>query len=1200
MTPVARVNENCQLNASVALPSSASKASHWRSFERLRHVFDFSSVGRAPDTAVRVPASLLHAVENDPQRMKPITDALAAAQQGVMNLGHSVYARFSSLGGSFADIFCINAFIDKLKQASVSSLVEAVSPYLLVGLSHYLIASPKDEAQKTQSDIAKFAASCIILGYSMTHRLTEHMRTSHVAMRVLQRAASIWSLINMHVIGYNTGYAAADRFLVPLQADNLITDDTKNSLNLLSGIIATSAVLPKIMLLIAQVINQQLLKKDSLAGIGTQSSRSANIPNGLTSEVNLALQLDDHLLHQLSDAARLFQYLIVTLNVLKDVDIPDPSAAVSIKKDSGDLFVKKTRNVWLLTAESFLKAKNDISSRLSKIAKDSEINRQQYTVVRDGIKINHVYRSQLQVGDLVSLEDASSSVYDPVAETTRTKATLSGYLVQLGGAATSKQVAINLAELNGESKPVILAPSRQAKAKTDCVPMDLHTVANTGAIFPGTEFLSFDNGNPVATAENLYLQIAATHQQEHVGETKIPISAQQITDLKTQLIKGVLAISALATAALMKKHTGTSDFTKLVQYYGTEFLDKFTQVFVEAQTLIPLTSDVVLELTNSELLRNLNQKLDDKILLNNALCMADVFEPLHKRNVRIYSDKTGTVTETFMHMRDIVCHDSIEARDRVLTAFATTFSDQKTEAEENEIRRYYTAEKSVKIDSKYVVGQLDQLEKTISKASQETVRFITKRVGLFTDFGGQFTIREQEGKPPVLVFCGAPKAEDGGEKKFYATKLLEAHQAYEQQQQQLGDQQARQDSLTRDWSIAEMPLTAETHQALLEAIEQKDPDESRRLIKALLNEFTKGFEYLGTFQIDNPIKPGAREAIQKWNQAGIGFMMITGDTKNAARMIAAKLFPDRKEHIFDSDELQSIPLWEELDLLHSTVILTDTKPKTMELLDQLEALGDKKPNIIFCQMKDVDKKNLVVHAKEKGKFVIANGDGCNDLHMLKAAHIAIGDAARDGSFARDVQEASTFTDTQLRQLMKAPGQSLYQLLDLHEGKNSTFLQHFAPLANTQPKVITSLLGKPLKSVAVPRALGRFTKEIPGQFGVLLGYDAAFLAAAYQANIATAHTPLVDSAINKSKLPWITLASAAGIAAAQSIYCYHYQDQQVTTGFMLLGNLAASIGCLALFLAPPGYAPKKPSTESVQERNLCSISAESPACSISLL
>lgn len=1152
-----------------SLDNSGSSQS-WLSFERIRKLFNNSSFSYSKS---KEPSSLLDAVENDPQRLKPITDVLVATHHRIIYLGKSVYERYSQLQGSFTDIFGVDTLLEKLKYANVSCVIETVSPYLLAGLTEYLIRAPQDAQEEMHTDMAKFTVSCIILGYAMKHRITEQVIQNHVVIKVMQQAASIWSLVTSHLLSYQAGYAWADSFLSPMHEDDLINADTKNCLNLLSGIVTTSVVFPKLQLLMASAINKHLMKKEHLEGRGTQSSHTAAITNGLTPQVNLALQIDDHFLKQLSDPSRLFQYFIVTLNVLKDTDIPDPSVQNPTKKQGWDLVMKKTRNVWLLAAESFIKAKGDIKNRLDDIARDTKINRQQYTVIRNGVILENVYRYELQVGDLVSLDAATNTVHDAETGATRTKAVLSGYLIQLGDEQTSKKVAINLAELNGETKPIILDPPRMAKTKSDCVPIDLHAVASTGAIFPGTEFLSFDNGNPNSTSQNLYIQIAEAQEYVQTSKAKIPFSAQQIADLKTQLIKGVFAVSGIAALVLMQKQANSSEMSKLLQFYMTEFIDKFAQVFVEAQTLIPLTADVVLELTNSELLRDLNAKLEDKITLNNALCMADLFEFLHKKNVRIYSDKTGTVTETFMHMRGVVCPDTRIAQEKVLMAFATTYSDQITEAEENEIRRYYELEKKIKISSNPALGGSANLEKTIEREDQAPVRFITKRVGLFTDLGGQFTMREQEGEFPVLVFCGAPKDEDNGERKFGDTELLRAHQEYEHQQLH-SDQSLRQDSLTRDWSIAEMKLNPEMHQKLLEAMDIKDPEQSKKAIRAILQNLTEEFQYLGTFQIDNPIKQGAREAIEKWNDAGIGFMMITGDTKSAARLIAAKLYPNRREHIYDKDELEGVPNWKEQDLKHSTVILTDTTSPTMKLLDELEALGDKKPNIIFCQMKDVDKRNLVVHAKENGKFIIANGDGCNDLLMFKEAHIAIGDAARDGSFARDVQEASTFTDTQLRQLMKHSDQSLYQLLDIHKGKNSKFLKHFASLANTQPKVISSLLGKALKSVAVPRALGWHTKEIPGQFGVLLGYDTAFIAAIYQANIATANVPLVNKPINQSKLPYVTLLSAASLAAAQSFYSYAYSNQQVTTGSMLMWNLALSIGCLSVFLAPPGYAAKE--------------------------
>lgn len=1105
-------------------------------------------------------SSLLDAVGKDPQRFKLITDTFFAVTSRVIEVGQSVYRSFTTLGDSFADIFYINVLVEKLKKADAKTLATALAPYLLAGLTEYMSNHVHNLELARKTSIVKFMISCIVLGHSMSQRITEKKEEPPSMVSVVSKAASIWSLYNLHAQSFTTSQAFSDHYLSPLENDELITSDTRESVNLLAGIIGSCAILPKLLLIMCDGINKLKLQQESWLGEATQSSHHAKIPNGSTPEVNFALQCYDHSTTQLKDPSRLFQYGIVILNVLKDVAIPDPLAQVTAKISRRDLFIKKTRNIWLLAVVSFLQAKSDLKSRLQDVTQDREINLQQYTVIRKGACLRDVFRHELLVGDLIKLEDAVKSVEDRVAGTTRTKATLSGYLVQLGNQAVSKKVALNLAELNGESKPVILEPARVAKPVKECRPVDLLTVVRESAILPGAEFLSFDNGNPDATGKDLYVQIAPVYAPRVAIDAREPFSTKQIADLKSKFINGVIAASAVGGLLLMQRHEGSLSASKLLQYYGTEFVNKFTQVFVEAQVVIPLTSEVMLELTNSELVRRLNQRLTNKVTVSSALSVADLFEFIHKKRVRIYSDKTGTVTESTMHLRSIVTNDL----ERTVLAFATTFSDQKTEAEENEIQRYLEVEKGIEIDSRPISGQVGLLEKTIVKGGNTFQCFTSRHVGFFPEFGGQFTIREGEEIDPVLVFCGVPKIE-------WESGVLQAYQKYEEQERaSVGF--SRQDSLTRDWCISEATLTNELHEAFIQALALKNPDDSKKLLKHLLVSLRANFEYLGVFQIDNPIKQGAREAIQRWNSAGIGFMLITGDTKNASRLIAEKLFPFQRESILEKDELAKVEDWKSKDLSRTSLILTDTSQETLALLDDLEALGDKKPNIIFCQMRDVDKKNLVVHAKLQGYFVIANGDGCNDLLMLKEAHVAIGDAARDGSFARDVQESSTFTDIQLRELMQKPNKTLYHLFDLQKGKESRFLKHFAPIANTQPKVICALLIKALKSVAVPRALGYYTTEIPSQFGKLLAYDGAFLAATYQTTLATSHTPLLARPVNESRLPYVALLSAVAMAALESIYCYSLHNRQVTTGGVLLTNLAVSIATLVLSLAPPGFAP----------------------------
>lgn len=298
-----------------------------------------------------------------------------------------------------------------------------------------------------------------------------------------------------------------------------------------------------------------------------------------------------------------------------------------------------------------------------------------------------------------------------------------------------------------------------------------------------------------------------------------------------------------------------------------------------------------------------------------------------------------------------------------------------------------------------------------------------------------------------------------------------------------------------------------------------------------------------------------------------------GLINNAAKMIAKKLYPDRSEQVYEATSLPQG--FETQDLSKSTVVLTNTTPETLSLFDKLEGMGAKKPNVIFSQMKESDKGRLVEHAKAKGLFAIANGDGSNDLQMLHAAHVAIGDASLDGSFARGVHEASNLTDSQVKQLLGATDGNFYELFDIHTKEESKFLKEFSRIANTQPKVVTALLVKSLKSLALTSALGWNTQEIKGQFPLMLTYDAAFLGSLRHITLSTADTRLFDRPLSESLIPYATLAGAVAVAGTQSFYHYFFSDHQITSIPTLLINLSASVAAMRVALGPSLVAPASP-------------------------
>lgn len=1089
--------------------------------------------------------SILDVEHLKPERFLPIQTAYNTVKTKALSISQTVYATFTHLNSSFFTVFALDELLAKLKATSITNLTKQIAPYISALGLLYMTFQLENEMAHFEAYIA--ALSVAMIAYLLQFKITELRPSSHV----LETTLCLYALGVLHVLSFKEGLHVADYSLQSFLKDDYISYETYEGLSILSAIISTLFLMPQGLLTLSSLIDKVQKKKDERLGLKTQISKTALLPRGKVKELNFALNLYDHLNSQLKDKARLFQYFIVSLNVLKDTLVQDPLTGELMKKRGWSKFVHKTRNLWLLAADSFIKAKADMTFKLRNIDTDLKANLQQFTVIRNGQRLEGVYRFELKTGDLVPLEEALLSATDPQSGVKRQKTQLCGYLIQ-AGALETKKVVISLVELNGENHPLILEPARRAKDRQELKSIDLFDVTRRSCILPGIEILSFDNKDHSATAEGLYLQIASGSESSHRKIQKTPKALQDAKKLKDDLIVQSLALSALVSAPLINY----SDAGNLA-YYSTQMVDKFTQVFSELQQIIPLVSEVTLEMIHRELLKKLNRGISEPFELNDALLVADLFEALRLNRVKIYSDKTGTVTENVMIVRNACC--LLELKKAMALAFFTSFSDQKTEVEENQIREFLASHLQQTLSLAAGSGP-GFFKKTLTDAQGSTHEFESYKLGLISDYGGQFSLRKDT-HGYFLVFCGIPR-----ELSFEALPLLASYQTY-LEKQALNE---RGECLSRDWCVAEKKISKEDFDHFFELFDIKDQTAFLDALKLKLSAHLKDLSYLGTFQIDNPIKKGAKKAIASFKEAGIGFKLITGDTKAACCLVAKKLFEIGDDKIFMADDLLQEPIRQSLVDEKSCVIFTATSMQALDLMDELEDKKSKAPYIIFSQTKDIDKQIITQHGKQKGEFVIASGDGCNDLLMFDSCDLAIASSAHDGTFARGTHEACNLTDLQIQDLMGDKDATIYELFDIHKKQNSHFLKKFAKLANTSPKVITALLGKPLKNIAIPRLLGWGIQEIPMQFGLLLGYDALFIAMMYRACIHSSNTPLLVGRVSRSKLPYTTLITSVALASLQSLYCFYLHNRQITTPYVLITNLALSALCFEVFLTPGGY------------------------------
>lgn len=139
----------------------------------------------------------------------------------------------------------------------------------------------------------------------------------------------------------------------------------------------------------------------------------------------------------------------------------------------------------------------------------------------------------------------------------------------------------------------------------------------------------------------------------------------------------------------------------------------------------------------------------------------------------------------------------------------------------------------------------------------------------------------------------------------------------------------------------------------------------------------QGVRFLGTVSFRDPLRMGAKEAIQKVRQAGVRTVIITGDHRGTAEAVAEELgFHVDEDEVIDGAELDAM--------------------SDVELKNKLAILK------IVARVSPEGKLRVAKAFKALGEVVAMTGDGINDAASLKEADIGVAmgsgtDVAKDVS-----------------------------------------------------------------------------------------------------------------------------------------------------------------------------------------------------------
>lgn len=127
---------------------------------------------------------------------------------------------------------------------------------------------------------------------------------------------------------------------------------------------------------------------------------------------------------------------------------------------------------------------------------------------------------------------------------------------------------------------------------------------------------------------------------------------------------------------------------------------------------------------------------------------------------------------------------------------------------------------------------------------------------------------------------------------------------------------------------------------------------------------TEKFVWLGLCGIEDPLRPGAKDTVQKALSAGIKIKIVTGDYRKTAEEIARQLgFIVNPENSIEGAEIE---------------IMSDS-----EFSKKIDDI------LIFSRITPQQKLRIVTLLQSKGEIVAMTGDGVNDAPALKKADIGV-------------------------------------------------------------------------------------------------------------------------------------------------------------------------------------------------------------------
>lgn len=989
--------------------------------------------------------------------------------------------------------------------------------------------------------MVKFCIGVMLLSFSAMHRITEQRPKTITA---LSKAVASEVLAILYL--YTTSFQGSQLLLEKYLPENY---------SLIVSLSLSGIAIPGGFSYLVQKYQEHTVKK--AYALGAQRSDTALISSGATRLANAFFQANHFILSELVTLSRLFQLNLIANNILHAPKI-----------------INQFRNFPALCADISPAVLKSLLQQKSRIEEDYHYNTTLQKVLKltqDGPQFVYVERYRLRNGDLVACDENFSLDSVPVSGTIIAIETHEKQSETI--TLNSKKISINLKAHNGEDvwieyKTATAFPDKKKR-------VDLHEIhaGKQAAVLAGAKLNLYDG-------RGFYICIQDQTERTLSGSyIKRSVINQIVSDFKKrQVIFSMVFSLAMGTIQSVDVSSYISNTLRLL--------------FNLSQMLIPFAETFLREMVNGRLLKDINRNLETPLSIMDALRVVDFLNALggyyknrFPKGVAIVSDKTGTLTTAKMDvlgfwtvgMANDVQHAGMNEQglllpleklqqDQCYELFASVFTNNKKDIEPEEFailslfENLFPARKPLKID---VLGN-NYFRKRIDLETSEKV-IETFHLGLYRSLGGRLTLID-EGDSFYLAFCGIPKAT-----KFLNMPLFE----------QYSQMDLRTGVLSRDWCVARAPLSRKEFEKLKAFFFQEDKAAIESFLcseSGVLNKLS----HFGTFLINNPIKHGVEHFISKCKYAKVPVFIATGDTRKSAENIAKVLCADYANHIITMDD-QHVEQWMDQPFpSNATVIFSGINDNVLRLFHRLLQIDiENRPIIIFSEMSTEKKGVLVEYLKEQKFFVVANGDGSNDVAMMRQANMVLAHVMDDGQYALGVEQFVDLSDKQLQGILGSD-RSFYEIFDIHD-PHSQFMRAFTSLANSQEKPSIALLLKSSKmSFELARAVGFVVTDIPGLHWWGVGFDLAWLWIAFDAINATVDLPMDNQSLDESNFSSRCLFASMIFAMVSSAMLYTLSGESTNLTWMLLVLSFLPLLLRSIFSGFAYVQETIPSTSSISE------------------